>query len=88
MVLGLERVSYFSADTHWVNLMLLNRPGLLARVLCVIAHHDANIESVRVDRLDGSDRSSAVLKISIPTRAWTAWSAGCRGSSEFCQSMS
>lgn len=65
-MLGLGEGSYFSADTHWFNIELMNQPGLLARVLCVVAHHNANVESVRVDRLFEGERSRAVLKISLP----------------------
>lgn len=65
-MLGLESGPYLSTDTHWINLMMLNQPGLLARVLCVIGHHNANIENARVDRFDGGDRSRAILRVTMP----------------------
>lgn len=63
-MLGLT-TAYFSSDTHFINLMLANQPGVLARVLGVLQHLNANVEGARVRRLDAT-RSSAILNVSLP----------------------
>lgn len=55
----------FASNLHAINLVILNRPGLLGKVLGVLQHHGVNIEHVRVDSVDGTERSNAILVVSL-----------------------
>lgn len=63
-MLGLS-TPHFSSETHFINLMLANEPGVLARVLAALQHLNANVEGAQIRRLDAS-RSSAILNVSLP----------------------
>jgi acetolactate synthase small subunit len=56
----------FSPDVHSINLSMLNRPGTLARVLVTLQHQDVNVENVRVDPKESTNRSGGVLTITAP----------------------
>lgn len=55
----------FAQDLHTINLILLNQPGLLVKVLLVLQHHNVNIEHLRVDPFDGTSRSRVLIIISV-----------------------
>lgn len=57
-----------SNDVHLIIIDLVNRPGLLAKILIVLQHHSANIENARVDAIEGTKKSTATLGVSVTIR--------------------
>ena len=65
MVLGL-RNRPFAPDIHTINLSLINKPGVLSRVLVMLQHINANIETVSVYPHDDGATSTAILAVNVP----------------------